>query len=269
MRRETLGKAGCLATLVFAVMFLTGCEALNNSGLFDFFKRKPGPADSSQQSELGLGKLAKGDLLQAQAMFDEALRRNPRDVHALLGKAMVFQQTGQLTQARSAYEAVLALRPSAAEKMVIWSNLSPRTVSEIASVNLNLLQSRGVRDRFGRPVPGARPGQSAPQGARRPAPLAAPGRPPAPRSAASIRGLSPDDANIISRFKTLAALRDQGLITPGEYKTRRRVNAGALLRYTLPPPAAGLNRPVPSATQIVGRLRAIGRALELRAMSVR
>jgi hypothetical protein len=51
MRRETLGKAGCLATLVFAVMFLTGCEALNNSGLFDFFKRKPG----GQLPAIGVG----------------------------------------------------------------------------------------------------------------------------------------------------------------------------------------------------------------------
>jgi len=63
-------------------------------------------------------------------------------------------------------------------------------------------------------------------------------------------------------------LRDQGLITAEEYNTRRQANIGALLPLTSPPPAAGLDRPVPSTEQISGRLRAIGRGLEMRAISV-
>jgi hypothetical protein len=76
------------------------------------------------------------------------------------------------------------------------------------------------------------------------------------------------DANIVSRFRTLKALSDQGLITKEEYSIRRRTNVGALLPLTSPPPAAGLDRPVPSTEQISGRLRAIGRALEMRAMTI-
>ena len=76
------------------------------------------------------------------------------------------------------------------------------------------------------------------------------------------------DTNIVSRFNTLVALRDQGLITAEEFATRRQANIGALLPLTSPPPAAGLDRPVPSTEQISGRLRAIGRGLEMRAISV-
>jgi len=80
--------------------------------------------------------------------------------------------------------------------------------------------------------------------------------------------LSEGDANMISRFKTLRALRDENLITGEEYATRRQANLGSLLPLTSPPPAAGLDRPVPSSEQVASRLRAIGRALEMRAMTV-
>ena len=72
----------------------------------------------------------------------------------------------------------------------------------------------------------------------------------------------------MSRYTTLKVLRDQGLVTPDEFNARRQTNIGALLPLTSPPPAAGLDRPVPTTEQIAGRLRAIGRALEMRAISV-
>lgn len=81
--------------------------------------------------------------------------------------------------------------------------------------------------------------------------------------------VSGDDKNIISRFKTLQKLRDQGLMTPEEYDARRKANLGALLRLTQQPPSTGLERSVPSAELIIQRLRAISRALELRAITVR
>lgn len=76
------------------------------------------------------------------------------------------------------------------------------------------------------------------------------------------------DSNIVSRFATLRTLREQGLVTAEEYNARRQANIGALLPLTSPPPSAGLERPVPATDQIVGRLRAIGRALEMRALTV-
>ena len=79
----------------------------------------------------------------------------------------------------------------------------------------------------------------------------------------------PDDRNVLQRFETLKKLRDQGLMTPQEYDVRRKANLGALLYLTQPPPAAGLNRTVPSSELIIQRLKAIGKALELRAITVR
>ncbi len=72
----------------------------------------------------------------------------------------------------------------------------------------------------------------------------------------------------MSRYTTLKVLRDQGLVTPDEFNARRQTNIGALLPLTSPPPAAGLDRSVPTTEQISARLRAIGRALEMRAISV-
>ena len=100
---------------------------------------------------------------------------------------------------------------------------------------------------------------------RRPA---APTPAPAALAPPSIGEFAGGTANVISRFSTIRALRDQGLITQEEHAARRRANLGALLPLTAPPPAAGLDRPVPTTGQISGRLRAIGRALEMRAISV-
>jgi hypothetical protein len=86
--------------------------------------------------------------------------------------------------------------------------------------------------------------------------------------ASLVPELAAADNNIISRFETLRLLLDQGLITPEEYKVRRTANIGALLPLASPPPAAGLDRPLPPAEQISARLRAIGRALKMRAMTV-
>ena len=77
-----------------------------------------------------------------------------------------------------------------------------------------------------------------------------------------------NDGHVVSRFVTLRTLREQGLVTAEEYNARRQANIGALLPLTSPPPSAGLERPVPATDQIVGRLRAIGRALEMRALTV-
>jgi len=96
-----------------------------------------------------------------------------------------------------------------------------------------------------------------------PAPIAPP-----QGGAMTLPGLSGAADNVVARFHTLTVLRDQGLITPDEFNTRRRASIGALLPLSSPPPATGLDRPVPGTEQISGRLRAIGRALEMRAISV-
>jgi hypothetical protein len=236
-------------------------ESFLNGGRFN--------GTENDKAELGLAEMGKGNYGEAESHFNEALRADPEDVHALLGLGVLYQHTGRKTKAREMYEAILAIRPEQTEQSVVWNNFSVRPVSEIASVNLALLDSgagpargQGPLVISGAPamaVAPARPAMLAPQTGLKDVTD--------PEAAAPVM-FAQADANIAARFKTLKVLDEQGLVTADEFAQRRRVNIGALLPLTSAPPAAGLDRPVPSTQQIAGRLRAIGRALEMRALSV-
>jgi len=256
------------------VMGLSGCGAFQ-SDLFSETFWAGSPFRQNNEAELGIAELAKGNYITAEAHFKKALRGNPRDIDALIGAGILYQNTGQLTKARQMYESVLALRPDESKQFVVWSDISTRPASQIASVNLSLLDSGGVTPSAQTPAaaPMTKPVTGAPAGSAMLGRTAQPTPPPAapamaPMAKDAVGGFSGGDANVMSRFATLRSLRDQGLITPDEFNQRRQTNVGAMLPLTSPPPAAGLNRSVPTAEQIGGRLRAIGRALEMRAISV-
>lgn len=264
-----------------AAVGVSGCGMMNTDIFQDSFWASS-PFKQNDEAELGLAELTKGNYVTAEGHFQKALRANSRDVHALLGAGILYQNTGQLVKAREMYEAVLAIRPDESEQFVVWNQLSTRPVSQVASVNLSLLETGGAtmasaQPNFAAPVAGAPTsdvvlGRAPQQMASLPAtptPMPLGGQPASMSSDPSMIGkIIGTDANVISRFETLRALRDQGLITQDEYQQRRRSNVGAILPLTSPPPAAGLDRPVPSTDQISARLRAIGRALEMRAISV-
>jgi tetratricopeptide (TPR) repeat protein len=224
--------------------------------------------------------LAKGNAVAAENHFEKALEANPQDLYALVGAGIMYQNTGQKTKAREMYEAVIALRPTESDRFVVWNTTDTRPISEIASVNLALMESGGVVAEVQQGAAsaggasgggnGGFPGGTMANGARQIGVVNAgvwTNDQLGPNGVALL-GLSDADANIVSRFETMRVLRDQGLVTPDEYAVRRQTNIGALLPLTSPPPAAGLDRPVPGTQEIVGRLRAIGRALEMRAMTV-
>ncbi|MEQ8664639.1 MAG: SHOCT domain-containing protein [Rhodospirillales bacterium] len=229
--------------------------------------------------------MAKGNYLGAEALFLSALDKDSRDVHALLGAGILYQNTGQFVKARQMYEAVLAIRPPDSEQFIALQDVTTTPVSQLASLNLSLIDSGGVLGRINKgttsgggsqPVSGALEMRSAmPTVSSGSAEQTAMTLAPTPSAMSQpIDAMVPDlgpstgDKFVLSRFTTLRALRDQGLISPDEFRTRRQANIGALLPLTSPPPAAGLDRPVPTTEQISTRLQAIGRALELRAISV-
>ncbi|MHA1597488.1 MAG: tetratricopeptide repeat protein [Alphaproteobacteria bacterium] len=271
MRRKT-----GLAVLLAASIGLSACGGAMGPGVFkDNFWSGSAFSDSHNSTARGLGELAQGNYIVAEKNFQASLKKNPQDADALLGLGMIYQNNGQTTKARQMYEAILALRPGDTEQFVIWKNLKTRPVSEIASVNLALIESGGVLTSMGRepgvqpPLQEMQPIGAAPRGSAMTArmmPSTMNGV--APTMATGMLPFAEASTNILSRFKTLMALRDQGLITGEEYSTRRQANAGALLPLSAPPPAAGLDRPVPSTEQISGRLRAIGRGLEMRAITI-
>lgn len=272
-----------VALVVLMAVSLGACGLFQGSVLFDDSFWASSPFRQNDEAELGIAELAKGNYVTAEGHFQRALKRNPKDIHALLGAGILYQNTGQITKAREMYEAVLAIRPDESIQFVVWNNITTRPASQIASVNLSLLDSGGVPGALSN-APGG-PGAVAPRVSAAPSTSALLGRPPtavspavpAPGAAAPMTGpaigpaigkFAGGDANVISRFATIRALRDQGLITQQEFNARRRANLGALLPLSAPPPSAGLDRPVPPTEQITGRLRAIGRALEMRAISV-
>ncbi|PPR60836.1 MAG: hypothetical protein CFH08_02360 [Alphaproteobacteria bacterium MarineAlpha3_Bin7] len=265
--KYVFGVAKSLVVFFLFGSLLTGCDLLTNAKFMEKFARGGSPVkDSASISEQGLGKLAKDELLQAQLLFDRALQINPRDVHALLGKGIISQKMGQLSQAEKAFQAVISLGPLSSQKLGVLNNLEVRPIAELANMNLALLKNHGLSSSL---KPGSEQSPSEPKGwTRSNLNTSKPGNNSSTMDI-KLNMVLPDDRNVLQRFETLKKLRDQGLMTPQEYDVRRKANLGALLYLTQPPPAAGLNRTVPSSDLIIQRLKAIGKALELRAITVR
>ena len=262
-------------TICVSFLFgLSSCGGAFNSQLFQESFWAGGPTSGNSSAEIGLGELAKGNYIEAEKRFQTALKKNQQDVHALLGLGMLYQNNGLTTRARQMYEALLAIRPDEEEQFIVWKSLETRSISEIASVNLALIESGGVLTSMGRSGDSRIPSSSPPvSGAQVPSAMTARTVKEKPISQASVDDasvsrLAEANSNVVSRFQTLIALRDQGLVTTQDFKARRQANIGALLPLSSPPPASGLDRPVPSTQQISGRLRAIARGLEMRAISI-
>ena len=261
-----------IAAVVLSLTSVSGCSAFQDSELLQPAFWALDPSSDNVEAELGLAELSKGNTVQAQAHFESALQTNPRDVQALFGLATLYQNSGQPTRARQLYEAILALNPRPTDELLVWAGNQTQPIVDLASVNIHLLES-GVSA----PLPGGAGTQ--PQMSSAPPPMAmAPTQTPPP-SYGGMQPLQPPhmagpepmfrdaDLNIVARFKTLRALLDQGLITQDEFLIRRKVNVGALLPMTSVPASTGLDRPVPGVEQVSARLNAIGRALEMRALT--
>ncbi|MGF1641328.1 MAG: tetratricopeptide repeat protein [Rhodospirillales bacterium] len=223
-----------------------------------------GPFGDGDAAEWGLSALVKGDTAAAERHFDKALRADPRDVYALLGAALLFQDAGRTTKAREMYEAILALRPPDSVQAVVWSGTETRPIAAIARARLAAMETGDQATLW----PEVAPAGAA--SAARPAPVSdrAEGVGGAGAGVVAAPTGGGGEVNVVARFEILRLLREQGLVTPDEYAVRRQANIGALLPLSAPPPAVGLDRPVPPAHEIAGRLQAIGRALEMRAMTV-
>ena len=252
-----------IAAVVLTLTVLSGCSALQDSEILqpEFWAMNRG--DNNIEAELGLAELAKGNNVLAQAHFEKALRANPKDVQALFGLATLYQNTGQPTRARRLYETILALQPRPTDELLVWAGKQTQPIVDLAGVNIHLLESGASA-----PLPGTLDAQTPMTPQAKSMPTMPPYGGMQPTHMAGPEPMFKDaDLNIVARFKALRALLDQGLITQDEFLVRRKVNVGALLPMTSPRASAGLDRPVPAVEQVSARLRAIGRALEMRALS--
>ncbi len=272
-----------IAAVVLSLSALSGCAAFDNVEFLDPDTWKiPVSRTDNNYAELGLAELSKGNNVEAQGYFERALKSNPQDVHALYGLGVMYQNSGQPTRARQLYESIVAMQPRPQERIMVWADKRTQPIVDLASVNMHLLDSNpaaSAGQSFGnalmqpsqpepmQPSMGVGSNANGSPGGGVMMPMRPTVKSPSLDMTPPPQMVSEADTNIVARFETLRVLMEQGLMTQDEFLVRRRTNVGALLPLTSQPPATGLDRPVPAAEQISSRLHAIGRALEMRALS--
>lgn len=264
---------------VAAIAALAGCAAmLDPQGSQETVRVAVG----GNETDKAMAALTRGDYPNAERYAVAALRRDPKDPHALLVAGIVHQGAGRYDLARQYYEVVISNRLDGTmmvpdERGVV----TPRSVVDVARANLAIVDKvtgrsvpRSVAQSgkpAGQPAIGAPPFPTEPASRAAAADAIRASLDPLPPTSSGLPDVRPTEAeaNVSGRFRILKRLLDEGLVTPEEYGSRRASNLGALLPYTNPPPALGLERPIPRDDDVVDRLKAIGLALEGRALMPR
>lgn len=213
----------------------------------------------ASRTQLAFAALAEGDFVQAQSQADQALALDADDPHALYARAVALRYSGR---ERDAAEILSRLMESERAQQApiaggAWNAMAPTTVARLARQQLESMNvAATLPTTLTPPSPAVVPAvveQAAPAGA---APVAAMGAPTEP----ALSGI--ELLNAAQRFQVLKRLRDDGLITDGEYAGRRAANIGVLLPFSSSVrPAEGLGRPVPTAEQVAARLDALRQSL--------
>jgi len=210
-------------------------------------------APPAASTDSALAALTRGELANAEAWTDRALRETPNNPYALFVRGLLAEQAGQQAIAREAYEAILSQDPDdVANPTPLDLTAQPRPLTELAAARLAHLQPSAVG-----------PGMARVPGVSGPRALSAPAATPTP-------ALAPSDSawdNVAKRFETLERLAREGLISGEEYRAHRAANLGAMLPLTQTPPAVGLNRPPPRDTAVAARLQDLAQTFESGAIS--
>ena len=265
-------KIGKGIAVIGMVSWVSACAPLLDQ---DFWDEATSFADDNYTA-LGLQQLATGDYASAEKLFDEALRKNPQDGHAMLWRSVLYQNTNRPDRARDGYDTLIAMNPPGTVLMSTASGTQPRPLRDAAEFNLKRLQrglpgSLSINDQIVTGPSGLGTGGGSAMAA---SPMAANTQPvmtSSPTRAMDIpagAALSGGDEAIAKRFSILRNLQSTGLITPEEYSARRSANLGALLPMSQPAPSAFLNNPPPDGSQVEQRLNQLNRALQIGAITV-
>ncbi len=269
-------KIGKGIAVIGMVSWVSACAPLLDQ---DFWDEATSFADDNYTA-LGLQQLASGDYASAEKLFDEALRKNPQDGHAMLWRSVLYQNTNRPDRARDGYETLIAMNPPGTVLMSSATGTQPRPLRDAAEFNLSRLQrglpgSLSINDQIISGPSGLGNGAAAVAAGRATnAPMT--GNPVSSMTSASTRpmdvpagaALSAGDEAIAKRFAILRNLQSTGLVTPEEYSARRSANLGALLPMSQPAPSAFLNNPPPEGEQVEQRLNQLNRALQIGAITV-
>lgn len=248
--RQPLRSAALAVMVSLPALAVAGC-----AGMYDpeGFSSAMAPGLGQPQADAALAAIARGDYTRAELQATAALARDPNNPYALLAAGVAYQHSARPELARDMYGRILALRSPAVVSGPWWGD-APRLVSDVAADNMRALGPAVAM------VPGMVPGM---------VPTAMAAADSADMASDQPQAALGDDAAspAAQRFAVLRRLQDDGLITYDEYQRRRAANIGALLPLSEQPPAAGLDRPAPTAEEVVSRLRALRDAFETRNVS--
>ena len=288
---KTMTKKSYFLPIMVSLFLLGGCtDAYYNNGFSPLYTSNSN--DENPLTNKGFAMLYRGDLLAAEASFEEALGTNARDPYALVGKAIAYENLGLTGQAREVYQQILTVGPDYSKRILIADGgMHTVPIIEYADVRLGYIDSQSQMQEYQGAVAKtiARDTLHNTTGAETTivpsrntsynilgkgvsvAATATPTTVSDMEGGALVEkyGVDKAFANVILRFQTLQTLLQEGLISPQEYGLRRSKNLGALLPLTQSPPSAKVNDAVPTVSSIIQRLRALGRALEIRSISFR
>ncbi|NIY74649.1 tetratricopeptide repeat protein [Thalassospira sp. HF15] len=277
MRTGNWLKIGKGLAVIGMVSWVSACAPLLDQ---DFWDEATSFADENYTA-LGLQQLASGDYASAEKYFDEALRKNPQDGHAMLWRSVLYQNTNRPDRAHDGYETLIAMNPPGTVLMSSATGTQPRPLRDAAEFNLSRLErglpgSLSINDQIISGPSGLGNGAAAVASGRMGnAPMTSGGMPSAmtsgpvkPMDVPAGAALSAGDEAVAKRFAILRNLQATGLVTPEEYSARRSANLGALLPMSQPSPSAFLNNPPPEGAQVEQRLNQLNRALQIGAITV-
>lgn len=230
----------------------------------------PGSSLFKTDTEQSILSWSAGNHEDAVHYAQKALQDNPNDTYAMMVAGLSYESLGYPNRARAFYEQAAASDSVAVGMFGAVRNVPAEELKKAAATRLSAMNLPQV--------PLAVIDPSTQTAAFTAAAFPAQVRVVTEKTASAapqekIKGgldmLSEGDRNIVLRFLTFIRLRDEKYVTEEEWRTRRSVNLGGLLPYTLSPAGKGLDLPAPSGDVIVGRLNALRDALEIRAITPR
>ena len=228
----------------------------------------PGSSLFKTDTEQSILSWSAGNHEDAVHYAQKALQDNPNDTYAMMVAGLSYESLGYPNRARAFYEQAAASDSVAVGMFGAVRNVPAEELKKAAATRLSAMNLPQA--------PLAVIDPSTQTAAFTAAAFPAQVRVVTEKTAFAapqekIKGgldmLSEGDRNIVLRFLTFIRLRDEKYVTEEEWRTRRSVNLGGLLPYTLSPAGKGLDLPAPSGDVIVGRLNALRDALEIRAIT--
>lgn len=266
--RQKLLNAGSFAVLTASV-FLGGCST-------------PGSSLFKTATEQSILNWSTGNYEEAIHYADKALKKNPKDSYAMMVAALSYDGLGYPHKSRRYYEDIVLQDTQDMGVFGAVRNMPPEELKKAATTHLKQMEDKS------RPFAVVRPDthmaiftDDAFTGSNVPVKVTVTEIPTATGTVAIAAGpktevikggldmLSEGDRNVIQRYLTFIRLRDEKYVTEDEWLTRRSVNLGGLLPYTLTSAGLGMDLPSPEGDVIIARLNALRNALEMRAITPR